>query len=277
MIRVAEFNELPVLRRVGYGLILGTEGENVPMYTRHCPEGAEVGDVLRVFVYTDTDDMPVATNETPLVTAGQFAALEIVDAAEHGVFAAWGLEKDLFIPWKAQHRELAVGDTAVVYVRVHEATGRQVGTTKLRDHFDRHVRQLEPGTEVDLLVYGGHELGVRVVVNGRYDGMVYRNEAWRPLPAGERVRGWVKAARSDGRIDVALQRPGREGIDDARQVLLDALRDNHGRLALHDKSDPDDIRRVLGMSKKAFKRALGGLYKDRLVVLEDGGIRRVAE
>jgi predicted RNA-binding protein (virulence factor B family) len=107
--------------------------------------------------------------------------------------------------------------------------------------------------------------------------MIFRNEAWQPLPIGERLQGWVKSVRSDGRVDVALQRPGREGIDDARAVLLGALREYNGFLALHDKSAPDDIKRILGMSKKAFKRALGGLYKDGLVTLEERGVRLVAD
>ena len=270
---IGELVTAPVVSEADQGLYLRVAGEDVLLPGRLVPEGARVGDVLRVFVPTDSEDRPVLTTEEPAALLGEFALLEVVDLSEHGAFLDWGLDKDLFAPFGEQVRKLAVGDRMVFRVCLDERTGRLFAASRLAPHFDYDVSAVRAGDEVELLVYGQNEIGALVVVDGRHTGLVYRNEAFRPLRVGDALTGWVKQVREDNKLDIRLQRSGRAAIDDAEEVILEALRAGGGWLALHDKSPPEQIRAELRMSKKAFKRALGGLYKARRVALEEGGVR----
>ena len=225
-----------------------------------------------MFVYTDSEDRPVATTEEPLATVGEFALLEVVDTSRHGAFLDWGLDKDLIVPTKEQHTPLRRGDKVVVAV-VLDRDDRVMGAAKLAWHFDKRVRHLKPEQQVSFLVYGESEIGIRVVVDGRHSGMFYRDQTFQRLSVGDRGKAWITEVREDGRLDLSLTAPGRSMRDDARSILIAAIKGNGGFLALHDKSDPNDIRDKLGISKKAFKKAVGGLYKARKVAIEDGGIR----
>ena len=278
-IQIGRYNELVVMRDAPPGVYLSREGddEEVLLPTRLVPEGTRLGDELRVFVYTDSEDRPVATTQRPKAVVGDFALLRVVDVSEHGAFLDWGLDKDLFAPFGEQRGRLSVGDQRVFAVTLDEHTGRVMASSQLHGHIDYDVSGVSAGDEVELLVYGRNEVGTLVLVDERHTGIVYHNEAFSPMRAGDRLIGFVHLVRPDNKLDIRLQRKGKEAIDDARQVLLHALRDAGGFLPLHDKSDPGAIRRELEMSKKAFKKALGGLYKERLVELRPDGVQLLAE
>lgn len=272
MIRIGRYNELEVTREVPAGVLLGDEELFLPH--REVPDGTEVGQVIRVFVYSDSEGQPLVTTAEPAGEVGELVVLRCVDTHDHGAFMAWGLGKDLLVPWNLQHVPLEVGDVAVTALFLDQRD-RITGSTKLAGYLDRDVNRFRPGQEVDLLVYGEHDRGTQVIVDGRYAGLLFDNETFRPLAMGDRLRGWVKQARPDGKLDVSLQPPGRAAIDSAQEMVLAALRDNEGFLPLHDRSPPEAIQRALRMSKKRFKKAIGGLYKQRLIQLEDEGIRLV--
>ena len=276
-IQIGQFNTLVVLRRAPPGLYLGTEEEQVLLPRRYVPEGAAVGDSLRVFVYTDSEDRPVATTLEPKAIVGDFAFLEVIDLGPHGAFLDWGLDKDLFAPTNEQCRKLRVGDRLVFAISLDERTNRVKASSQLRSFVDYDVSAVEEGSAVELLVYDHNDVGTLVLVDARHTGIIYRDEAFRALRTGDRLKGYVDRVRPDNKLDVRLQRTGRAAIDDAEQALLDALHAAGGFLPLHDKSPPAQISAQLALSKKAFKRALGGLYKARRVELHPDGVRLIAD
>ena len=272
-IAVGQYNTLEVVREADPGLYLGSIDDAVLLPWRYVPDGTEVGQRLRVFVYTDSEDRRIATTLTPTAVVGDFAYLEVVDVSRHGAFLNWGLPKDLFAPHNEHHQHVEVGDKFVFAVSLDDRTGRVKASNQLRHHFDYDVADMQEGDEVDLLVYGHNEVGVLVVVDGRHAGIIYKNELFRPLREGDELTGYVKLVRPDNKIDVRLQRIGADASDDAQRVILQALHANGGFLALHDKSSPEQIRSTLALSKKAFKRALGALYKARKVELLAAGVK----
>ncbi len=270
MIQRGKHNDLTVERLTDDGAWLGPDPVFLP--AAQVPEGLKPGDSLRVFVYADPEGRPLATTETPVAEVGEFACLEVVDAFEHGSFLDWGLGKDLFVPWSRQHDRVQIGQRVVVAIHL-DALGRVTGATHLQPFLSDEVGGLRPGRAVHALVYGFNEHGALAVVDGRYAGLIYATETYEPLEIGHETAAWIRKIRSDGKLDLSLQRPGLGGIEDAREVVLERLRAEGGFLPLTDKSAPEAIREALQMSKKAFKRAIGGLYKDGLVDLEEAGIR----
>ncbi len=275
MIEIGRYNTLPVLRSSAQGLLLGSEDHNVLLPQPYVPPYAGPGDQLDVFVYTDTEDLLVATTLKPLATVGQFACLRVVDVNEHGAFLDWGLPKDLFAPNARQYRPMDRGDWVVVGLCVHKRTQRVIACSTLAGLFDDDVSALAHGDRVQLLVYGFTDLGVQVVVQGRHAGLIFNSGLVRRLRLGEELEGFIAQVRHDHRLDIALQRDGRAGNDDAEKVILAALEAAGGTLELHDKSPPTAIRAALGLSKKAFKRAVGSLYRRRLILLNAKRISRV--
>lgn len=272
MIRIGEYNVLEVQKEVDFGFYLGTEEDTILLPGKWAPDGLDLGDQLRVFVYTDSEDRPIATTQGPLATIGEFALMDIVDITPHGAFADWGLEKDLFIPFGLQKHPLETGQKYVVYVSLHDRTKRVVGATDLGPHFEQDISELQVGQEVGLMVFNLNEVGAQVVVSGCYRGIVYHDDTMTRLQRGQRLTGWIETIREDARVDVTLRRRGREANDEAREIVLRALAEAGGSLPLHDKSPPEDIRAALELSKKVFKKSVGGLYKERLIELGDGNI-----
>lgn len=274
MFAIGKHNRLPVLKQIGAGLLLGEEDDPVLLPNRKVPEGAKVGDVLSVFVYTDSEDRPVATTETPKASVGDIVTLEVIDTSRHGAFLDWGLDKDLIVPTREQHQPLREGDRVVVAVLL-DRDDRVMATSKLAPHLDRRTKHLKAGKAVEYLIYGSTERGYRAVVDGRFNGMLFRDDTPQRLRMGDAGRAWITGVRPDGRLDLSLRAPGRSVHDDARSIVLAALEDAGGFVPLNDKSDPDQIRERLHMSKKVFKRAIGGLYKERRIEIGDDGIRRI--
>jgi len=274
-IEIGLTNRLTAARRAPPGVYLESEGSEVLLPNRLVPEGLELGSELDVFVYTDSSDRPVATTQKPLAEVGQFAFLKVVDVTRHGAFLDWGLDKDLFIPLAEQETRLARGDGAVVAVCLDQHTQRVMASSRLAQFFEADLGALAVSAPVDLFVYRCTELGAMVVVNDRYSGLVYQSEQFTPLLVGERAQGYVQRLRDDGKVDVSLRPPGAAGRDNDVHKLLSALDANGGFLPLHDDSPPEEIARWLGMSKKAFKRATGNLYRQRRVRLSPQGISAI--
>lgn len=259
------------------GFVLADDNDETAfLAAKFAGDSVEIGDDIEVFVYPGKMGEVFATTQVPTVTVGEFGVLEVVELAGPGAYLDWGIERDLLVPFSLQHRKLAVGQKVVVACDIDE-DNRVFASTKLAEFFDRDLGDLAVKDEVKVVVYGFNEYGVLLVVNGRYTGMAYHNEVFRELEVGDETTAWVKELRDDGRIDVSLQQSTRKGREAAQELVLTALREQGGFLGLTDKSAPGEIRQVLQMSKKAFKKAIGGLYKDRLITLEPNGIRLVDE
>ncbi|AYA38883.1 GntR family transcriptional regulator [Hymenobacter oligotrophus] len=273
---LGDYNELEVARFVEFGVYLTSDDGDILLPDRYVPAGVQVGDVLRVFVYRDSEDRLVATTEQPLARVGDFAALAVKDVTNMGAFLDWGLMKDLLLPLRNQPKRVRTGDRVVVYVYVDDASDRLVATAKW-EKFTDHEPQLEPGQEVQLLIAGESDLGYAAVVDSRYQGMLFRNEVFRPMRTGDVLRGYVRQVRPDGKVDVSLQRQGYDEALAAADALTQALRQAGGTLPLTDRTDPEEIYRRLGMSKKVFKKALGALYRRGAVHLADDHTRLIDE
>ncbi len=228
---------------------------------------------MEVFVYTDSENRPIATTQRPLLTLNTAATLLVTDVNKVGAFCAWGVSKELFVPFRNQKQALQKGQKAVVYMYLDEQSNRLVGTTNFKKYYqEQNDGWLEKGQAVDILVAEQSELGFLVIINHTYLGLVYHNEA-EDLAIGESRKGYIKPLREDGKIDVSLHAVGAASIEPNAQMLLDRLAANDGFLPYHDGSDPELIRLGLGISKKLFKKAVGALYRQKLIVLEKDGIR----
>jgi predicted RNA-binding protein (virulence factor B family) len=261
--QLGDYNELEVDREVDFGMYLRSDDGDMLIPRKYIPEGTRVGDVLRVFVYRDSEDRLIATTLDPLAKVGDFAALTVRDVTPLGAFLDWGLEKDLFLPYRNQRRSLRVGQRETVYVYLDDTSDRIVATAKWERQLPYDEPFLgRPGDEVKLFVADETDMGYKVIVNGTHQGLLYHNEVFKPLRLGDTPTGYVRQIREDGKLDISIQRAGYDEALAAADTLLDALRKApEGRIPLSDKSEPDDIYRRLGMSKKVFKKALGTLYK----------------
>lgn len=273
MLKIGNTNTLTVTRTSSHGLYLNSEQGEILLPNRYVTDDMEVGHPVDVFVYTDSEDRLVAVTDQPHAAVGQFAALRVKDATSFGAFLDWGLEKDLLLPFKEQLQPVRPGDTVVVRVCLDPRTQRVIAVAKLLPFFHRDTAGLREKQAVDVLVFQRTDLGYKVVVDQQYEGLVFQNEVFEPLAIGTARTGYVKKIRADGKLDVSLQPPGVAGIDAASDTVLQKLRAADGYLPYHDKSAPEEIQAEFGLSKKAFKRAIGSLYKDRRVVIEEGGIR----
>ncbi|MFT5292079.1 MAG: putative RNA-binding protein (virulence factor B family) [Planctomycetota bacterium] len=274
MIYLGQCQDLEVMRLVGVGAFLGDETGEVLLPYKYVPTGLGVGDSVRVFVHTDSDDRLVAITRMPSATLGNIAVMQVVDQTPHGVFVDWGLEKDLFVPEIEQHHSMRIGSRYVVEVRCDERTDRLIGSTRLGRFFDPLIEYLRPGREVELLVWSFNDVGAQVVVDGRHSGLVYSHQVPRNLNVGDALQGYVERLREDGKIDISLRKLGMAAGLDAQAMVLEALRTGgDGFLPLHDKSSPADIAQHFDLSKRVFKAAIGSLFKRELIELERDGIR----
>ena len=277
MIKLGRYNDLEVVREVEFGIYVSDgEGVEILMPKRYVPDGTVVGSNLRCFVYQDSEARLIATTERPYVQVGEFASLQVNAVNEVGAFADWGTSKELLIPHREQAREMEAGHRYVIYVYVDEMSGRIVGTARLERYLDNVPAPFEANEEVEILVWKPTPLGYKVIINNSHTGLIYRNQIFRPVHVGERLRAWVRSVRDDEKIDLSLQPMGyRNVIDSAEAQLLRSLHLHGGFLSLTDHSEPAEIAELLQMSKKNFKRAVGALYKQQRIKLEADGIRLV--
>lgn len=271
--RLGHKNKLKIIRFTDHGAILGGgEGIEILMPKKYTRKEQHAGDEVEVFVYLDSSERPVATTETPIAEVGQFAYLKVAWTNRYGAFMNWGLTKDLFVPFREQRHHFMKDKSYIVYIYIDDRTGRIVGTSKIDRNLNEQVSGLTKGDEVELLVWKKTELGYKVIVNDRFEGLVYCDQVFEPINIGDRRAGYVSQIRPDGKLDISLQREGRPLIEDFTTKLLSALKEAGGFLPYSDNSTPEEIKNRFHVSKKTFKRALGALYKQRLVTLAGDGI-----
>lgn len=274
MLHIGNRNLLRVSRLVDFGAYLASEKGEILLPGKYLPADTAPGDDLEVFVHTDSEDRLIATTRFPKAVVGEFAALTVRDVTRFGAFLDWGLEKDLFVPRQLQRETMLRGQTHVVYICLDEVSGRVIASGKLKRFFDADTQNLQIGQKVTLLIYERSELGFGAVIDGRYSGLLYHNEIFEFLRIGDTRDGYVKQVRENGKVDLALQPPGYQALmDESQHLILDALRRAGGFLPLTVKSDPEDIYHEFGISKKAFKKLIGGLYRERQISITEDGIR----
>lgn len=272
MLQIGNYNTLPVARITAAGAMLSSESGNILLPGRLVPKGAEPGSELKVFVYVDSEDRLAATTRRPKAVVGDFALLKVKDNVSVGTFLDWGLEKDLLLPFGEQTDQLRRGQDVLVYVYLH-SSGRVAASTRLEKFLKPADTTLAEGERVDLLIYAFSDLGAKVIVNNAFNGLLFRNELYANPTVGERMRGYVKKIRDDGKIDVTLRMGGAREAANDQDVILDALKARNGMLPLSDKSTPEAIAELLRMSKKSFKRGIGALYKEKMIEITPEGIR----
>ncbi len=278
MLNLGDYNYLEVLRELEHGLYLGSDDGDILLPTKYVPAGTNVGDMVSVFVYRDSEDRLIATTLEAKAKVEQFGCLQVKDVNSFGAFLDWGLEKDLFVPYSNQHEPLHPGQWALVYLYLDQTSDRIVGSTKLAPFLNYDPLPDAEGDPVNLLIGPEKALGYQVIVNNKYLGMLYRNEVFRALEPGQQTQGYLKKIRDDGKLDVSLQKQGYDEVTQATELILQHLKAaSDGFLPLTDKSEPEKIYQLLAMSKKTFKKAVGALYKNGQVELSPTGINLLAQ
>jgi len=266
MVEIGKYNTLRVVKIVDFGVYLDGDDEGeILMPNEYVPENIFPDDEVRVFVYYDSEDRIIATTETPVILVDGFAYMQAISTTNIGAFMDWGLRKDLFIPFREQLEPIVEGRSYMVHAYFDDRTQRIVGSTKI-DHFlDELVPEYEPEEEVDLIIARKTDLGYAVIINESDMGLIYNNEIFQTLKLGQNLKGYIKEIREDGKIDVSINKSGYEKIDGLAGEILAKLKDYGGVLDISDKSNPEDIYRTFGCSKKNFKKALGTLFKKGLI------------
>jgi predicted RNA-binding protein (virulence factor B family) len=276
MIQTGLFLDLTFHHDTPQGWYLVDEmGVEVLLPNKFCPSEAIEGDVINVFIFRDSEDRLTATTVVPMIEIGQFACLEVVSATGIGAFLDWGLEKDLFVPFKEQHRKLVEGEHTVAYLYRDEVTDRLLASTKISKWLEKTDVNILYNTAVDLLCFEETEIGFRVIINQKHQGIIYKNEVFQRIEMGDQLNGYVRLVRENGHVDVSLTPMGHKKVSTLSDTVLEAITAAGGFLALHDKSDANLIQSKLGMSKKAFKQTVGVLYKAKAIIIEETGIRKL--
>jgi predicted RNA-binding protein (virulence factor B family) len=276
-LKIGKMNRLKVVTELEFGLYLdGKDQGEILMPRKYVPEGTGVDDFVDVFVYLDSEDRLIATTEVPYAMAGELAYLEAVAVSQVGAFMDWGLLKDLLVPFREQRERLVEGKSYIVYIYFDSVSERLVGSTKVYKYIDLKATNYRPGDEVDLIIGNRFDRGYNVIIDKRYVGVIYSSEIFQDISEGQSTKGYIKLVRPDGKIDAELQKSGAGGEREAlEEVLVKQLQAAGGFLPLTDKTPPEEIYDTYRVSKRAYKRALGGLYKKRLITIEDDGIRLV--
>lgn len=274
MAELGRLNQLRVLRSTPQGIYLeGGEDGDILLPARYIPRGTQLDDVLEVFVYRDSEDRFIATTERPLALAGEMAAMKVVSVNRNvGAFLDWGLPKDLLLPYREQAAPVQPGQTVLACVMVDERSRRIIATTKLNRFLSKAPPRYRPGQPVDLVILAETPLGYNAVVEGRHQGLLYRAQVGGRLQPGQRLKGFVAALRADGKLDLSLDASGYRRVASLTDQILETLKNAGGSLEHDDESSPEVLREVFGCSKKAFKQALGALYKQRRIQFTRPGI-----
>lgn len=275
MLRLGDHNTLRIVKSVDFGLYLdgGEEGE-ILLPQRYVTKDMHIGDEIEVFIYLDQEERPVATTEHPIAKVGEFASLEVAWVNQYGAFLKWGLMKDLFCPFREQKKRMEQGQRHIIYIKVDKDSYRLMATAKVEKYLEP-APAMKHGDPADILVWQKTDLGFKCIVNNRYQGQIYDNQIFQPLHSGDRLSGFIDHVRQDGKIDLTLQPSGRQHTLDFAEVLLRYLYENDGYCNLGDKSPAELIYDRFQVSKKAYKKAIGDLYRRRLITITDDGIRLV--
>lgn len=275
MAEIGKFNELTACKSTPQGMYLQDDkGNEILLPNKYVSDGCKPGVKLKVFVYLDSEDRIIATTKTPKATAGDFACLKVKDVNNVGAFLDWGLEKDLFVPFKEQRKPLRVGEDCVFFVYVDSETNRLIASSKLNKFFENKIEQISSNDEVEILVTAKTDLGFTCVVENKFSGLIYANEVFQDIRMGDRLKAYVKKVRHhDGKIDISLQQTGYSKVGDLPTQILKKLKLQAGFMPVNSKTDPEKIYDLFGVSKKTFKMAIGALYKERKIVITDDGIK----
>ncbi len=268
MLDIGKINNLRIVKEVDFGLYLdGGEMGEILIPKRYVPENFEIDSFIDVFIYLDSEDRIIATTETPLAMVGQFAVLEVASVTRFGAFLHWGLPKDLLVPFREQNQKMEVGKSYPVYVYLDLESQRIVASSKVEKFLNNIPVEYEVGEEVDLIIYGKSELGFKAIVDDASTGILYKNEVFQRLKIGDKPKGYIKKVREDEKLDLTLEKPGIERFDINTEKVYTYLKEHGGSISITDKSAPEVIYETFGMSKKNYKKALGALYKKKLIVL----------
>lgn len=273
MIAVGKYNTMKVLRQAEFGVFLDDGDKGILLPKRFVPRGVKPGDELKVFLYHDSDNRLIATTQQPHAVVGEIAMMKVVAATPQGAFLDWGLMKDLFVAKSQQHNFMRVGATYLVALYIDEQTGRVAATEKIDRLLNNEELTVKEGDAVELVIYRRSDIGYVAIINSMHTGVLYFNEVFDDLQPGDKLGGFVKKIRPDNKIDLVAGRKGYEKVEVETDKILNLLRQNNGYLPYHDKSDPEDIYRVFGMSKKTFKMTTGALYKQHKISFTETGIK----
>ncbi|MFD1314020.1 CvfB family protein [Namhaeicola litoreus] len=277
MISIGQYNDLSILRMTTVGLFLGDEeGEDVLLPSKYCPEEYSLGDVLTVFVYRDHDGKKIATNLEPYLLLHQFGFLKVTAVSSFGAFVDWGMVKNLLVPFKEQRQKLEVGRWYIIYMDLDKETDRLIGSNKIEKYLNNENLTVEEGDQVELLVMHKSDLGYSVIVNHLHKGLIFENEIFGEIKVGDKLTGYVKKIRSENKLDISLHPQGyKKSIEPHAQIILTKLNEEDGFLPYHDKTSPELIYSAFHLSKKAFKKAVGNLFKNKLIRLDEEGIHLI--
>ncbi len=272
---IGRTNKLKAARATDNGFYLeDNENNEVLLPNAYVDENLSIGDEIEVFIYRDSEDRIVATTLKPYVQLEEFAFLQVKEVNKYGAFMAWGLLKDLMVPFAEQPEKMEEGEWYLVFLLKDEQTQRLIGSAGVNEFVYSDEIDVKMGDEVDLLLYKMTELGMNCIVNNMYKGLIFESDIHKNIRPGDKLKGYVKQVREDGKIDIRLEPIGYENsIDKNSDIILSAIKEKEGFLNLTDKSNPEDIKSALGLSKKAFKKALGNLYKKKIIELKEDGIK----
>ena len=278
MPQIGQINTLTIVDSSPHGFYLdgGTLG-NILLPARYTPESKKTGDQIKVFIYLDSEDRLVATTETPFAKVGDFAFLRASAITQIGAFLDWGLSKDLFVPFREQKQKMKEGYRYLVYVYLDDATKRIAASAKIEKFLDNVSPRFNPGEKVDLTIIEATDIGYKAIINNTHTGLIYKNQTKRTYEPGELTSGYIIRIREDEKIDLSTEPIGYQAIDGITGQIVEHLKTNRGFLPLTDQSSPEEIQLILGVSKKAFKKAIGALYKQAIIRLEDDGIQLLKE
>lgn len=273
MIKLGIHNTLKVLRSTSIGLFLGDDEETeILLPNKYVPKDFKIDDEMEVFCYLDNEERPIATTLKPKIVRDGFGYLEVAEVGNFGAFLDWGLEKHLLVPFREQVQRMEEGKKYLVHCYLDEESMRLTATSKIDRYLSNANVDYEANTEVDLMVYRKTPLGWEVIVDNKHKGLIFDSDIFKPVKIGTQLKGYVKKVRDDHKIDISLQPIGAKMLEPTAKIILDKLQENNGFLPLHDKSTPEEIKKELHLSKKAFKKGVGILYRQRKIILKEDGI-----
>ncbi|MFT4645350.1 MAG: putative RNA-binding protein (virulence factor B family) [Planctomycetota bacterium] len=273
---IGKYNTLRATKDTPQGYYLeDNEGEEILLPVKYIPAGVNIGDEIEVYCYFDSEDRPIATTLTPNIVLDEISVLKVKEVNEYGAFMDWGIAKDLFVPFAEQKTPMVKGRPYIVIMYYDEESKRLAASSKYSDFTNDENPDFRIWEEVDLIIANESDLGYNVVINGEVEGLMYYDDVFKKIRYGDKMLGYIKKIREDGKIDVSLQKQGYANVRGNLKVIVDELKINNGHLTFNDKSDPEAIRKYFSMSKKTFKKAIGSLYKDRIIRIEDDGIHLV--
>jgi len=276
MVSVGRVNVLEVGRSCDFGLLLdGGELGEILMPKRYVSKALKPGDKVEVFIMLDSEDRLTATTERPVAMAGECAYLRVVSTTPIGAFLEWGMPKDMFVPFREQKITMRTGSSYLVRIYYDLASGRLAASSKLDKFLDKAKADYEPGDKVNVIIHRKTDLGYTAIINHEHSGIIFHNEVFQSLQQGQQLEVFIKQVRPDGKIDLCLHKPGYEKVTSLTDVILNHLKEQGGFMAVTDKNSPEEIYTLFGVSKKTYKKAIGALYKQRLVAFENGGTKLI--